>query len=511
MCCQCINRREFMGAATLMAAGTAGILPIAFAEFSSPSFAAMEWDPAEPFLRIGKALRVQPVLMYRIPTRKEMTSWKSWGGIQDASAVEEEAKRIEAELSGLAKRAPFEMVMQPVVRVATSEEAAASAALDADATIVYPATGSGAMLTACVPERGAIVFVRHRSGPVYYWYESLSTKYLKTDNDTDAANKHLSVEDVVVDDLDDLLWRLRALYAVKNFRGTRIVALGGPMGKYAGDAPDVARQKFGFEIVEVSYDELGRRIQAALADGTVMQCAEEWTRRYLALPGTSLETERGFVVNAFVLYGLFKQIMQENGTTCFTIKDCMSTIMPMSKTTACLALSLLNDEGYGAFCESDFVVVPAGVLLRHLTAQPVFMHNSTFPHKAMVTCAHCTGPRRMNADRYEPARIVTHYESEFGAAPKVEMPIGQELSFINPEYTTGRWVGIKGTVESNPYYDICRSQQDVRIHGDWKRLLGEVRDSHWLMVYGDHLDAIGYAASRIGVRWDNISSGDRLA
>jgi len=165
----------------------------------------------------------------------------------------------------------------------------------------------------------------------------------------------------------------------------------------------------------------------------------------------------------------------------------------------------LNDEGYAAFCESDFVVVPAGVFLRYLCGKPVFMHNSTFPHGGIVTCAHCTAPRRMDGTRYEPVRVLTHYESEYGAAPKVEMPKGQEVTFINPEYATGRWVGIKGAVEANPFYDICRSQQDVRIHGNWKRLLNEVRDSHWMMVYGDYLEEIAYAAHRIGITWDSVS------
>ncbi len=40
--------------------------------------------------------------------------------------------------------------------------------------------------------------------------------------------------------------------------------------------------------------------------------------------------------------------------------------------------------------------------------------------------------------------------------------------------------------------------------GEWKRLLDEVRDSHWMMVYGDYLREIGYAAPRIGVKWDCI-------
>ena len=136
------------------------------------------------------------------------------------------------------------------------------------------------------------------------------------------------------------------------------------------------------------------------------------------------------------------------------------------------------------------------------------MHNSTFPHKAIVTCAHCTAPRRMDGKRYEPVRIMSHYESDFGAAPKVEMAIGQQVCAISPEYSTTRWVGIQAVVRDNPSFAICRSQQDVEIQGNWRKLIPEARDSHWMMVYGDYLREIGYAAHKIGLTWDNISDPD---
>ena len=50
-----------------------------------------------------------------------------------------------------------------------------------------------------------------------------------------------------------------------------------------------------------------------------------------------------------------------------------------------------------AFCESDFVIIPAGVLLHYVAGKPVFLHNSTFPHDGIVTCAHCTAPRGWTA------------------------------------------------------------------------------------------------------------------
>lgn len=504
MCQCCMNRREFLGVTTAVTAAAAVGMAVS-AGAASAQWPADLWDSDRAHLKIGKPLRVQPVLMYRLPERREMTSWKSWGGIQTEQAVGEEVERITAELGALAAGADFAMEVLPVARVTSPEEAAKAHASEADAVIVYPATGSGSLLQASLPETGGLIFVRHKSGPAYYWYEALSVRQLRTDGEGPDTGKRASIHDVVVDDMQELQWRLRALFAAKNFMGARVVAIGGAQGKYDESAPQFVRDRFKFEIVEVSYDDLGKRIASVLADKEKMALCEQWTDRYLALPNTTLETERSFVVNAFALYGIFKEILAEAGTDLMTINQCMSTILPMSKTTACLTLGLLNDEGYAAFCESDFVIVPAGIFLRYLCGKPVFMHNSTFPHGGVVTCAHCTGPRRMDGVHYDPVRVLTHYESEYGAAPKVEIPVGQELTFISPEYATGRWVGIRGVVEDNPFYEICRSQQDVRIHGDWKKLLNEVRDSHWMMVYGDYLKEINYAAPHIGITLDRIS------
>lgn len=513
MCCHDFNRREFFGLTTglVAAAGFAGASALGAAEADWP---ADLWDPDRPLATPGKPLTVQPILMYRVSQRREAASWKSWGGVQSQEAAAAEADRIAKELTALAATAGFPLDILPVAQVTTPEQAAQARAGSKDVVIVYPASGAGNILRACLGQANdTIVFVRHRSGPVYYWYEALSVRYLHTGEQRAAAGETsaVGVDDVVVDDQQELLWRLRAFYGVKNVVGAKVLALGGASGKYDARAPQNARERYKLEIVEVSYADLGRRIASATANSGLMARAAQWADRYLVLPHTTLATDKQFVVNAFLLYGIFKDLMRETGTTIFTINTCMSTILPMSKTTACLALSLINDEGWLAFCESDFVIIPPGILLRHISGKPVFLHNSTFPHQGLVTCAHCTGPRRMDGARYEPAKILTHFESEYGAAPKIDMPPGQLLTSIDPEYSTGRWVGLKSTVESNPFYEICRSQQDVQIQGDWRRLLREIRDSHWVTAYGDYLREVGYAARRIGVRWEGISQTEPLA
>jgi hypothetical protein len=509
MCEHCMNRREFTVRSGAALAGGALAMSAALAADAEP---LDPWDPDRPPRITGRPLRVQPILVHAVMTPHERTSWRSWSEIIDEPAGTAEMGRIAGELKALEAKADFPLEILTPLRVTTAEQAAAAVRGQFDAVLLYAASNGG-LFQACTardPRRDTVVFVRHRSGPTYYGYECLGVRYFKRPSPEvwrrNSADDHggVTLDDVVVDDYDEVLWRLRALYGLKNFVGQRVVALGGPAGKWDGQAPDVARQRYKLAIVTTSYDDLALRLKKALGDAALQAQSAAWTDRYLALPHTKLETKKEFVQRAFALYLVFRQWLREHQAPAITINACMGTILTVTNTTACMPLSWLNDEGWMAFCESDFVVVPPGILLHYISGKPVFMHNSTFPHKALVTCAHCTAPRRMDGKRYEPARIMTHYESDFGAAPKIEMPLGQQVSAISPEYSSGRWIGIKGIVRDNPCFAVCRSQQDVEIQGDWKRLIAETRDSHWMMVYGDYLREIGYAVRKIGLTWDEV-------
>ena len=509
MCHHCLmNRREFHSLGALGLAGAVALPSFLTASALADNPQNIDWNPDTPLINIGKAIRVQPILMYSEQPPREKTSYKSWGIVNNAQEASEEAKRIQSDLAQLETLSEFPMEILPLVTVQTTEEANNVQKNDFDVVLLFPATGGGDLLQACFaqqPNRDTIIFARHQNGPIYYWYEALSTRLLKSRTDVEVAENSamshgpVTVYDVVIDDVEEVVWRLRALYGLKNFIGRRIVALGGPMGKYDGKAPEVAADRYGMEIISVSYDDFDRRMKEMMNDEKWQAKANAWTDRYLALPKTTLDTQRPFVVKSFFLYVYFKELLHKFDTDLFTINGCMGHPMPVTDTTACLPLSILNDEGYIAMCESDFVLIPAAVFVRQIASKPVFMHNSTFPHKGIVTCAHCTGPRRMDGVRYEPVRIMTHYESEFGAAPKVDMPIGQKVTFLDPEFSNRRWLAFTGTVKANPFYASCRSQQDVAIDGDWKKLLHEVRDSHWVMVYGSYVDELEYASKKIGM------------
>ena len=141
------------------------------------------WDPDKPLVVTGKPLRVQPVLMHTRCQPREKTSWRSWSSVINDEAAAEEMNRIRGELDALAKRADFPLEILPLAKATSPEEGAKIQDGQFDAVLLYAASGGGDLFRACAakaPERDTVVFVRHRSGPTYYWYECLGTRQLKT-------------------------------------------------------------------------------------------------------------------------------------------------------------------------------------------------------------------------------------------------------------------------------------------------------------------------------------------
>ena len=509
-CCGCshheMGRRTFLAAVGGTALSTTALTGCATTGATHPA------GSHKPRVRLSlekKELSVQPVLSYEIATRRPATSWRPWGGLHTESDVDQEAARIGRELDALGRRAEFAIEFRPVAKMRSKDEAGKLAQCDADVLLVYAATGGGEELeTLITPNKDNLMFLRHRSGPVYLWYEIANPRFLRKTVD-EYKSPGLERADVVVDNYDEVLWRLRALYALKNTRGTRIVAIGDASGWGAGgqEAPKLAREKWRLEIQPVSYDDLGKRIAAARDDAARVKRAEADAKNYLEDHGVSLRTDKGFVSRAFLLTDIFRDLMAEADAQAITVNNCMSTIMPMSETTACLPLSLINDSGALAFCESDFVVIPSGILLHHIAGTPVFLNDPTYPHEGVVTCAHCTAPRRMDGKHLEKATILTHFESDYGAAPKVDMRLGQIVTVIDPDFGAKRYIGFRGKVVDNPFLDICRSQVDISIEGDWRRLVDDMCGFHWMVAYGDHLEETGYALRKLGIDWLDLSNG----
>ncbi len=521
-----VSRRQFLAGAGATAMGGTLLHRLGGASAASAPAPTV----ARNFGR-SKPLRIQPVLAYQIHRYQEATSWRHWGGLITEQHAEEERNRIRAELDEMAAKADFPLELLPLASARNTAEAQNIANADHDGVLIYGAGGGTELIIALAnPEKYNLMFVRHRTGPAYLWYEIVHPRFLRRETDECQGTGGMSYDDVVVDNHDEVLWRLRALHGLKNIMGKRIVAIGGAIGWDRGHdsaAVQRARDLWDMDMVEVDYDEMRVRINRAFDDeALVRRCVEE-SRAYLAQPGVTLlprqaqltteeliagkgseatmDEMRDFVDKAFLLAAVFRELMDEHETDAITVASCMGAIIPMSETTACYTLTLLNDEGSLAFCESDFVAIPSGILLHYICGKPVFFCNPTFPHLDVTTVAHCSAPRKMDGENLEDVIIRTHFESDYGAAPKVALRPGQNMTMLVPDFASERWLGFEGTVLENPALDICTTQTDLTLNADTKRIVEEMRGFHWMTCYGNYLREVGYALNKAGVQWLDLT------
>ena len=506
-----MSRRNFVAMGGVLLGG------LSLSGLQSSAFAAVTNEPLNDVPKPRKPLIVKPVLVYDVSQRKEEESYKMWGGIQSTEEANEEVLRIKMDLDILKQQADYPIEF---LDIATCTENNSSYSFNLTESVkrlkAHPdiAKCDTILLYAAGQQiqgiqdfgKDVVVFLRWNSGPVYRHITTISTRFLRQISD-EAKLTNVTFEDVVVDSLDELNWRFRALCGLKNTMSAKIVTIGNASGwaQPYGRVPEIVKNLWKFTYNDVSYADMGKLIDEAKADASVMARAKKRAEDYLKIPGTQLETKMEFLVLAFMLNDLFRLLMKKVDTNIITVNSCMGAIIPASKTTACMTLTTLNDEGYQAYCESDFVTIPGAMLLSNISGKPVYFGNPCFPFNGTTTWGHCTAPRKMDGKTYNPVRIVTHYESDFGAAPWVEVPIGMVTTHIVPGFKCDRWVGYKGTIVGVPFKpSACRTQITVQRECSDELLAENLVGFHQITGFGDYRKEIGYALRRVGIKWDNL-------
>jgi hypothetical protein len=499
-----ISRRGFLGSL----AGTTALGSLALVATPQAHAVSTKTVASGKALPLGVSLQIKPVLTFQIESRQEKTSWRSYGGLQTREDVNEEAGIIANELKKLALQAEFPVEVLPVALVDGDQEAEEAARTDCDVFMVYAAGGRQVNKFAA-SKKPNIMFLRHRSEHHYLWYEIAHWRFLRRNGDT-VEEPNMDVDDIVVDDYGEVLWRLRALYGLKNAKGTKVLAIGG-LAAYSEPGqrlgPPHAKDVWNYDLKIISEAEFTARLKKAQSDENIIKEAEQQANELLALPNVTLQTDRKFVVNSFMALRVCKDLMKESGATNFGFANCMGrSVIEMLDTPPCLVLSLANDEGYTAYCHTDLTHTLPGVLLRWIAGRPTFVCNTHFPHHGIFTVAHCAAPRKMNGRDYEPATIMTHFESDYGAATKIQYRKGQIVTVIIPNLRCSKWQGFRGKIIDSPSYPACRSQINIEVEGDCRKLLNDMQGFHAQVCYGDYLREVGYALKKLGaIEWQNFS------
>ena len=179
--------------------------------------------------------------------------------------------------------------------------------------------------------------------------------------------------------------------------GSRIGLIGGSSSWLISSGIDQAAvaARYGAEFIDINIRELEEEYRATASEPG-QDTAATYSREALA------DAER--------MYRALKAICGKYRLTALTVK-CFD-LLDSCRTTSCLALARLSDEGIISGCEGDIPSLWSLIVAHALTGRPAFMANpsSSNPADATVDFAHCTIPISMTSSYTLPS----HFESGIG-------------------------------------------------------------------------------------------------
>lgn len=171
----------------------------------------------------------------------------------------------------------------------------------------------------------------------------------------------------------------------------------------------------------------------------------------------SLEGERTAedLSDAAIMYLALASICKEEHLDAVTVK-CFD-LLSSCKTTACLALALLNDNGIIAGCEGDIPSICTMLAVYKALGRPSFMANpaSIDSDNLSIDFAHCTIPTVM----VESCTLPSHFESGIGIGINGELPLGNYTLCKLSGKTLERSLICNGRLVKGEYLsNRCRTQ-----------------------------------------------------
>ena len=296
--------------------------------------------------------------------------------------------------------------------------------------------------------------------------------------------------DFIMQGIDDYA---QASHAVARLRAMRVGVIGKPSGWLIASNVDykAMSERWGIEMVDVPLDEVVKGYET-VTDDQVQDITDQFLNRAFGI----LEPTRDEVVKAMRLYCAVRGIVERYSLNAFTL-NCFDLI-PTTRTTGCVALALLNQEGIPAGCEGDEQTLLTMLAVQAATGQMTFMAN---PSKILdnaaheMVMAHCTIAPAMT-DRYI---VRNHYESLSGVAVEgIFDPMDMTVVKCGGKGMEQYFISKARLLQCTTNPNMCRTQLHLRLEQPLDYFLEHSIGNHHVIVRGDHTARIETALRMLG-------------
>jgi L-fucose isomerase-like protein len=223
-------------------------------------------------------------------------------------------------------------------------------------------------------------------------------------------------------------------------------------------------------------------------DPTITAHGEMLARDFRAGAEAILEPVESDLLAAGRVHGMLRRIVEAERLDAVAVR-CFDLVL-RQRTTGCLALAHLNDQGVIAGCEGDLVATVAMLWLHRMTGDLPWMANPSRIDldRGILSLAHCTVPRRASGAY----RLRSHFESGLGVGIQGTMPLGPVTLVRIGGARMERLRAVDGLLLSNTDHpDLCRTQVEIQVGRDvLLDLLAQPLGNHLVMVPAHHAAAL---------------------
>ncbi len=268
-------------------------------------------------------------------------------------------------------------------------------------------------------------------------------------------------------------------------RASRIGLVGEPSDWLVASSPPLATvtEVWGPAVVPVPLESI-----LADPDAEVAARGAALADDFRAGASALVEPAESDLLAAGNVYELLRRVVQAGRFDAVAVR-CFDLVV-RKRTTGCLALARMNEQGVIAGCEGDLIATVAMLWVRRLLGSISWMAN---PSRIdldgpRLSLAHCTVPRSPGGAY----RLRSHFESGLGVGIQGTLPAGPVTLVRIGGARMERLLAVDGDlVRNTDHPDLCRTQVEVEVGRDvLQELLDRPLGNHVVVVPGHHAAAL---------------------
>jgi hypothetical protein len=283
--------------------------------------------------------------------------------------------------------------------------------------------------------------------------------------------------------------------------------------------PDKLRERFGIEVIKVSYRELADEMERVMSIAAENNKARQLARNLIeGADKTYLEDK--YVVRSMEFYNTIRNLMRRHHCNAFTIECfefCSSRLPDKWNITPCMIHTLFKDQEIASACEADLGALLSMRLLMSVAKKSSHLGNMFLREPNMLVINHSAPGIKMNGfgESGLPYQLGRFVRSGWGTKAVVDFMNNAEkrvtVARMNP--TATKVLLLKGKLVGSSGWDEDKLGCSVEAHikpvnsGDAAVFVRKQKDygNHLIWTYGDYADDMVQLCNIIGLQTEVVS------